>query len=105
MKYKTYAKKNDHLEGWKRVYLRLHGHSKDAVKPTEKVHLSLVLGKCLQKDIAMDWEDRNRTFYLPEADTLQYYVFLCGSVVEHCVSSAKGCGFDSQGTHILIKNV
>ncbi len=23
----------------------------------------------------------------------------CGSVVEHCVSSAKGCGFDSQGTH------
>ncbi len=30
-------------------------------------------------------------------------VFLCGSVVEHCVSSAKGCGFDSQGTHILTK--
>ncbi len=33
------------------------------------------------------------------------YVFLCGSVVEHCVSSAKGCGFDSQGTHILMKIV
>ncbi len=32
-------------------------------------------------------------------------VFLSGSVVEHCVSSAKGRGFDSQGTHILIKNV
>jgi len=31
------------------------------------------------------------------------YVFLCGSVVEHCVSSAKGCGFDSQGTHVLMK--
>ncbi len=30
-------------------------------------------------------------------------VFLCGSVVEHCVSSAKGCGFDSKGTHILMK--
>ncbi len=30
-------------------------------------------------------------------------VFLCGSVVEHCVSCAKGCGFDSQGTHVLIK--
>ncbi len=29
----------------------------------------------------------------------------CGSVVEHCVSSAKGCGFDSQGTHIVIKHV
>ncbi len=27
----------------------------------------------------------------------------CGSVVEHCVSSAKGCGFNSQGTHLLIK--
>ncbi len=23
--------------------------------------------------------------------------------LEHCVSSAKGCGFDSQGTHILMK--
>ncbi len=32
-----------------------------------------------------------------------YCVFLCGSVVEHCVSCAKGCGFDSQGTHILMK--
>ncbi len=30
-------------------------------------------------------------------------LFLCGSVVEHCVSNAKGCGFDSQGTHILMK--
>ncbi len=30
-------------------------------------------------------------------------MFLCGSVVEHCVSSAKGCGFDSQGTHVLMK--
>ncbi len=30
-------------------------------------------------------------------------MFLCGSVVEHCISSAKGCGFDSQGTHILMK--
>ncbi len=26
-------------------------------------------------------------------------------VVENCVSSAKGCGFNSQGTHILTKNV
>ncbi len=25
-----------------------------------------------------------------------------GSVVEHCVSNAKGHGFNSQGTHILI---
>ncbi len=23
--------------------------------------------------------------------------------IEHCVSSAKGCGFNSQGTHIMIK--
>ncbi len=23
--------------------------------------------------------------------------------LEHCISSAKGCGFNSQGTHILIK--
>ncbi len=25
----------------------------------------------------------------------------CGSAVEHCVSSTKGCGFNSQGTRIL----
>ncbi len=31
------------------------------------------------------------------------FLISCGSVVEHCVSSAKGCGFNSQGTHILIK--
>ncbi len=31
-----------------------------------------------------------------------YTVCSCGSVVEHCFSSAKGCGFNSQGTHILI---
>ncbi len=29
----------------------------------------------------------------------------CGSVVKHCMSSAKGCGFNSQGTHILIKHI
>ncbi len=28
----------------------------------------------------------------------------CGSVVEHCVSSTKGCGFDSQRRHILKNN-
>ncbi len=34
----------------------------------------------------------------------QSFLFISyGSVVEHCVSSAKGCGFNSQGTHILIK--
>ncbi len=29
----------------------------------------------------------------------------CGSVVEHCVSSAKGCGFNSQGTECKNVNV
>ncbi len=39
-------------------------------------------------------------------------MFLCGikyvpvaQWLEHCVSSAKGCGFDSHGTHVLMKNV
>ncbi len=36
---------------------------------------------------------------------LNIYICSCGSVVEHCVSSTKGCGFKSQATHILIKNV
>ncbi len=35
--------------------------------------------------------------------TLPLNMFPCGSVVEHCISSARGCGFDSQGTHILMK--
>ncbi len=26
-------------------------------------------------------------------------ILICGSVVEHCVSSTNGCGFNSQGTH------
>ncbi len=29
----------------------------------------------------------------------------CGSVVEHCISNAKGCGLNSQGTHILTKKI
>ncbi len=29
----------------------------------------------------------------------------CGSVVEHCVSSTNGCGFNSQGIRILTKKV
>ncbi len=29
----------------------------------------------------------------------------CGSVVEHCVSNAKGCGFNFQGTHMLINYI
>ncbi len=36
---------------------------------------------------------------------VEYCMFLCGSVVEHCVSNGKGCGFDSQGTQVLMKNV
>ncbi len=34
-----------------------------------------------------------------------YSVCSYGSVVEYCISSVKECGFNSQGTHILIKNV
>ncbi len=38
--------------------------------------------------------------HLQGSDVLTDIVCSCGSVVEHCVSSAKGCGFDP---HILIK--
>ncbi len=34
---------------------------------------------------------------------LDALVCSCGSVVEHCVSSAKGRGFNSQGIHMLRK--
>ncbi len=41
-------------------------------------------------------------------ETVRYKYFgtcSCGSVVEHCVSSAKGRGFNSQGTHIMTKKI
>ncbi len=31
-------------------------------------------------------------------------ISFCGSVVEHCISSEKGHGFNSQGTHLKISN-
>ncbi len=34
---------------------------------------------------------------------LYMYVCSCGSVVENCVSSTKGCGFNSQGTRLQKK--
>ncbi len=40
-----------------------------------------------------------QTLYMSEYTLV--HVLLCGSVVEHCVRCAKGCGFDSQGTHVL----
>ncbi len=43
----------------------------------------------------------NRTCIVQSAPN--FMCVWCGSVVEHCVSSTKGCGFDSQGTHILMK--
>ncbi len=38
---------------------------------------------------------------------VKYCKIVCsfGSVVEHCISSANGCGFNSQGTRILIKKM
>ncbi len=36
---------------------------------------------------------------LPENKAPLFYLYIM------CNSSAKGCGFDSQGTHIVIKNV
>ncbi len=44
----------------------------------------------------MDWPSMS-----PDLTLLS--ICSCGSVVEHCVNSAKGHGFDSQGTHIVIK--
>ncbi len=51
--------------------------------------------------------ERKSTFcrlFLKSHIVLQKAKCSCGSVVEHCVSSAKGCGFNSLGTHILMKN-
>ncbi len=36
---------------------------------------------------------------------LMFSVCSYGSVVEHCVNNAQGCGFNSQVTHVLTKNV
>ncbi len=40
---------------------------------------------------------------LCECVSSEYIRCSCGSVLEHCVSSTKCCGFNSQGTQILIK--
>ncbi len=47
----------------------------------------------------------NQQVYKPRSfkETAQVGECSCGSVVEHCVCSANGCGFDSQGTHIMKK--
>ncbi len=51
------------------------------------------------------WLQYNRVQNLRGSEYFPYplYICSCGSVVEHCISSAKGCGFDSQGTHLLMK--
>ncbi len=36
---------------------------------------------------------------------IQGNICSCGSVVEHCINSARGHGFDSQKTHIMKINV
>ncbi len=46
---------------------------------------------------------QNLTYRLQLLRLEQLPLCSCGSVVEHCVSSAKGCGFNSLGTHILTK--
>ncbi len=51
------------------------------------------LKQCFYRDVCLR-NDKNMYLYI----YIYIQVFLCGSVVEHCVSSAKGCGFDSQGT-------
>ncbi len=45
------------------------------------------------------------TLLISMSTNLNIYAYndiLCGSVVEHCVSSAKGCGFDSQTTDFIL---
>ncbi len=51
------------------------------------------------KYFGLMWLDRSRL------SNKRSVMCSCGSVVEHCVSSAKGCGFNSQRTHILIKKI
>ncbi len=67
-------------------YLNIHG----------KVYLLVAVTACyFFKHIFMWFISKCRAvFSVPVAQWL-----------EHCISSAKGCGFNSQGTHILTKNV
>ncbi len=50
-----------------------------------------------------------RRLFIIHTNVLNYVIIKyskmssCVSVVKHCVSSAKGCWFNSQGTNILIK--
>ncbi len=59
-----------------------------------------ILTSCSNKTIT-SWPDLSLRVF--KTYIISDIYILCGSVVENCVSSAKGCGFDSQGTHILTK--
>ncbi len=53
-----------------------------------------------RKLVLVGQKDRKKTNRYKEQHYPLEVLCSCGSVVEHCVSSAKGCGFNSQGTHI-----
>ncbi len=72
---------------------------------TPSIAISSVLGLFRVPIVRWDTKSKNNHYInILEIYTVYIYtVVLYGSVVEHCVSSAKGCGFDSQGSHILMK--
>ncbi len=61
-------------------------------------HLSFT--EILDTSLKVSWRDPNEKNGVLTGELLTNRCS-CGSVLEHCVSSAKGCGFNSQGTHIL----
>ncbi len=67
-------------------------------------HLFVCIGWVLHQSFTCTWTNDNKvlTYILNPFHRIQCS---CGSVVEHCVSSTKGCGFNSQETHILIIHV
>ncbi len=74
--------------------------------PGRIMHIKRLFPSCLARDdIRCDVDENmwpnaeDRVIRLQFSFLVLLFVFLCGSVIEHCVSSAKGCGFDSQGTH------
>ncbi len=58
---------------------------------------------CAKKTKITSWYFRECALNYDMEEKKLFNRCFCGSVVEHCVSRANGCGFISQGTHILIK--
>ncbi len=77
-------------------------------KPRPQYIVDRIYCLCYMSKTIENYNRMQSVVFTVHPTVLQSYpdIFSCVSVaqcLEHCVGSAKGCGFDSQGTHVLTK--